>query len=95
MTKEKTYGQNSVATSAVATICKEYGFPFYEEDLEFDEFEDMWYFTPYEGEAGFRCKYGFWWGVNLDSYTIRLMECDFDMFDKIAKALDGVETISE
>ena len=87
MTTKKEYGQNSVATSAVATICEKYGFPFHSEDLEYDNFERMWYFTPYAGDSGFKCQDGLWWGVNIDSYNVRFMDGDFDMFDEIAKAL--------
>ena len=55
----------------------------------------MWFLTPYEACSGVMYEYnssdGYWWFVNADSYTIRFMEDDFDMFDAIGDYLSNKE----
>lgn len=75
----------------VKEIGEEYGVNIKHYDFGIDE-DGRWRITPYEGEGGFCCQGNLWWGENMDSYTIRFMEGDFDMFDEITEYLKDTET---
>lgn len=86
--------KNSTAATAyeakiegIKSIGEKYGLPISDDDIRYSEPEDMWYITPYQGGSGFSCQDGVWWGENIDSYSVRFMENDWDMFDEIAKYL--------
>lgn len=77
----------------VQRIANNYGLTINEEDirLKMDDGYSMWFLTPYEACSGVKYEYngseGYWWFVNADSYTIRFMKNDFDMFDAIGEYL--------
>ena len=80
----------------VKQIAYNYGLSICENDFYLRE-EDgipMWFLTPYEGCSGVKYEYNggdYWWFVDADSYTIRFMEKDFDMFDAIGEYLTEKE----
>ena len=77
----------------VKQIAYNYGLTINEDDfyLKVKDGALMWFLTPYEACSGVMYEYnnseGYWWFVNADSYTIRFMENDFDMFDAIGEYL--------
>ena len=80
----------------VKAIAKDYGITINDNDfkLSCEGGRRFWLFTPYEGDSGAKFEYNGdanWWLINADNYTIRLMENDLDMFDRIAEYLSGKE----
>ena len=76
--------------AAVAEICDKYGFPFKEDDLEYNEGMNEWNFTPFDNGGGITVTWsGDWYLINFNNGNIRLLDFtrDLDMFDEIAKAL--------
>lgn len=76
--------------AAVAEICDKYGFPFNEDDLEYNEGMNEWNFTPFDNGGGITVTWsGDWYLVNFGNGNIRLLDFarDLDMFDEIAEAL--------
>lgn len=76
----------------VKQIAKCNGVSINDEDFRLEREDGLlyWFFTPYECGSGVKYEHNgfeFWWFVNADSYTIRFMESDFDMFDEIGKYL--------
>lgn len=78
------------AFDIASKIANKYGLTLNESDFNYNKEDSTWSITPYEGASGFKCRDGLWWGVDIDSYNIRFMEDDFDMFDEITDALDGI-----
>ena len=72
----------------IKKIAENYGLTISDDEIEYAEFSDTWYITPYEGECGISCRGGLWYGENINSYTIRFIrEDDWKMFDEIAQFL--------
>lgn len=91
LSKESIMEQNmKKAFEIAAEIASKYGLTLDEYDFDYDHEDSAWVVTPYQGDGGFKCREGLWWGVNIDSFNIRLMEGDFDMFDEVAKALADI-----
>ena len=83
------------AFAIAAEIASNFGLTLREEDFDYNYSNSTWVITPYQGDSGFSCRDGLWWGENIDSGNIRYMDGDWDMFDEIAKALDGIEPDDE
>lgn len=83
------------AFAIAAEIASKYGLTLLEDDFDYNYSNFTWVITPYDSDSGFECQDGLWWGVNIDSWTVRFMDGDWDMFDEIAKALDGIEPEDE
>lgn len=75
----------------VIEIGQKYGLNIRDYDISYNYGLELWYVLPYEGNSGFSCQDGVWWGESIDSYSVRFMENDWDMFDEIARYLADVE----
>ena len=74
----------------IKEIGQKYGINIWDNDIHYNKGKDLWYILPYEGESGFSCQDGIWWGERIDSSSVRYMDGDWDMFDEIADYLNDV-----
>lgn len=74
--------------SKIKAIAEKYGLFISDDDIRYDEYDDTWYITPFEGQGGISCRGGMWYAEGINSFNFRLIrEDDWQMFDEIAAAL--------
>ena len=74
--------------SKIKEIGEKHGLIINDNDISYNEIDDVWFILPFEGQSGISCRDGMWYAEGINSYNIRLIrEEDWKMFDEIADAL--------